>query len=655
MRRTLQYPPYESNYDGFTSEPEDMYHIDAAVHELRAKLARMTEDYKFNLKLIDERDQELDAMEAHLRTIEKQCTEKDATIRSLGAELATADLHLKNEQSKNRQATTLVQGTRDELRTQVKAERLQKEEAVKSLKLEIEDLKASADEALKRRELYFKSEEERWTRLLQQAAEEKALLIAELEKARTEAKEVRSGFSRVEEALKDAVGRSEVDKLLDQAEDGWKRKLHAKDIELADIIGQLDASHQLTADLKAQLEGTLQRGQEEKDRLKQEIERCKASLDEEIRFERERLQVKYDGQHLALKTQIADLQEQVAQNQGITEQFKRTISTLREQLLEQERKTAKELNDLACKHMQELRDQDTAMRDLKENYWLWQSDLSASKESSLHWQTKCEELTKENSSLKVNATQTKATTLETEVRELRTVVKADLEHKLSRSKEEAETMQHKLRLAVTVTPTQQYEQQTSRNERLQDQLDQLRKELQNAAGLRSELIELDDLRDEVQDLRQANAELEDIASQLERQLSDQMQTEADAQRLTQEVEHWKTEALKLQSSHTSLKKELARLTKERDQLVEISSNLRAEIQSCHESYVDERMYESQGDSFDVRFSSSQVKHKLPRYDSFEKVSITPPEREDGLIELKQRIYQVKAAIEEKQQGSRRYL
>lgn len=198
---------------------------------------------------------------------------------------------------------------------------------------------------------------------------------------------------------------------------------------------------------------------------------------------------------------------------------------------------------------------------------------------------------------------------------------------------------------------QQADHEALKNARLSEQIEQLKAELHRSAG---GLLELETLREEAASLKLANAELKDTVRRQGDQLFAMSRNAHEATKLIEEADQWREEATKLQMTQAALKKELFKLTSERDQLVEISSSLKAEVQASQQSLTNERVLQLESHLQSLELQLRDSIPTLPKYDVFEKISITPPEREEGLGEIKHRLNQVKGNLEGKSAVNRRY-
>lgn len=133
-------------------------------------------------------------------------------------------------------------------------------------------------------------------------------------------------------------------------------------------------------------------------------------------------------------------------------------------------------------------------------------------------------------------------------------------------------------------------------------------------------------------------------------------TESDLHTKEMELAARDKEVSRLKAFIQSLKTDLAKATEERDQLIEVSGTLRAELNMMRNSVEIDTM--GSGEGFrrtlglgpytqpveDEDLLSS--KPALPKYDRFEDVSISPPVKDSHLSTLKRKISLVKTELDQ---------
>ena len=150
--------------------------------DVKAQLGKLQEDFKYNLKLIEDRDRELEKYDETFANFKNVVREKDSQISELQVHVADAQSMSQQESSKGKEQEAYFQGKIKELREQLEGERWTKDDESRRQREEFEaakremqrqmrdkdedmetlkrEITATFDEVMRQRETEFKTREE---------------------------------------------------------------------------------------------------------------------------------------------------------------------------------------------------------------------------------------------------------------------------------------------------------------------------------------------------------------------------------------------------------------------------------------------------------------------------------------------------------------
>lgn len=126
---------------------------DLLCEEMKGKLAQMQEDFNYNLSLIDGRDAELEDLENKLEVLKNACREKEEEAEELRDALRTADERIRSFEDRKKQNDRQFQDNRSTLREQIAALQFEKSEYIKQKDDEMRSLRSDYEARLRDKEL----------------------------------------------------------------------------------------------------------------------------------------------------------------------------------------------------------------------------------------------------------------------------------------------------------------------------------------------------------------------------------------------------------------------------------------------------------------------------------------------------------------------
>lgn len=112
------------------------------------------------------------------------------------------------------------------------------------------------------------------------------------------------------------------------------------------------------------------------------------------------------------------------------------------------------------------------------------------------------------------------------------------------------------------------------------------------------------------------------------------------------------EIIRLKGLLQGVKSDLEKMTEERDQLIEVSGNLRGELNLMRSSVVADSRGSGEGFRRTLGLGpytqpmEEEEESSIPKYDRFEDISVSPPVKDSHLSTLKRKISQVKTELDQ---------
>ncbi|EQC40225.1 hypothetical protein SDRG_02873 [Saprolegnia diclina VS20] len=371
---------------------------EAAMGSYKQKFHKLQEDFKYNLKLLEGRDEELAMYDSNFATMKIVLRDRENEIGELQIQLADVASDMKAEKQKHAEQDAFYTQKLKDVRAQVEAARWSYDDAMRKQKDEFDAYKRRNERELRekdedmeslRREMSVTFDE----LLRAREAEAKATTddittkLRETElKAKSLAREVETTKERNTEL------RRKVDDLLSQVHES-DTQAKALQWELSDVRGLKDAKiAELEADkvdlqqvkqaLLDEYEGKMAELLQSLHAVEKAFLQQKAQFEDEVRRVTQRKDnemkehgVKFEARIEALIGKLRSVEETLEKVQTELKQSKWEAD---DQLLQRER----EMERLVSDHKDALEQRETMLKELKNELWTAQVELKSSKDAS---------------------------------------------------------------------------------------------------------------------------------------------------------------------------------------------------------------------------------------------------------------------------------
>ncbi|KAK6188076.1 hypothetical protein SNE40_004338 [Patella caerulea] len=348
---------------------------DKDLSEEKNKFQKLKDDFKYNFKLLQERDQELERYDAVLTNLKADINNKNSEISELKVHVDEMRTQLKQEQKGREELQIHYQQRLKEKQTEVDSFRYKKEAEFGEERKEFEDFKrnleqkltkldvemdvqkrelnAGFEEAMKKRETEFRLKEDEMNAKVLEYDLKAKLLAKEIEYMRVNQKQVTDNFSE-----------AEINSRL------LEKKVKEKEWEITDLKAMKDAKiEDLEVQLK-QYEVSMKRKEDAYENKHAEMDRCLREREEALSNlksaynEREQI-LNGDIRNLQSKLETAEIQIRQLQwtNQDLAKEKEIQTQNLSEELNCLQEKWNKNLADMSASQVS----RDLEMHCLREN------------------------------------------------------------------------------------------------------------------------------------------------------------------------------------------------------------------------------------------------------------------------------------------------
>ncbi|KAJ8319441.1 hypothetical protein KUTeg_004532 [Tegillarca granosa] len=335
---------------------------DTLYHEEKSKLNKLKEDFKYNFKLLEERDQELEQYDASFKGLKAQLNVKNAEISELKIKLDDMKSCMNREASARDDLQRHYQNRLKEKQAEIDSYKCEKDLESQEARKEFERF----EDALKRREHEFRIQADEMSAKVLEYELKAKLLAKELEIMKCTNKKTTTECKYIEDNQK------ETDK-----------KLKEKEWELADMQAMKNARI-------AELENQIQQLENSMKRMQEDFQRKHAEMDKYGREKESALaNVKegYAEREQSLHNTIRELQSKMEEQQIDIRQLQWTKDDIEKDKNLQIEKLHDEINQMKQKWDKHLVDmsknqvsKDVELETLRENEERIKSELLQKKE-----------------------------------------------------------------------------------------------------------------------------------------------------------------------------------------------------------------------------------------------------------------------------------
>ncbi|ETV96228.1 hypothetical protein, variant [Aphanomyces invadans] len=369
-----------------------------AMQGYKQKFYKLQDDFKYNLKLLEGRDEELAMYDSNFATLKIVVRDRESEVSELKIQLADLQNDLKMEKQKGSEGDMYMQQKLKEVRGAMESTRWSYDEDMRKAKEEIESLKRRHDRELREKDEDIESIRRELTvtfdEVLRQREQEFRAAHDDVGgKARDLELKVKS-MGRENDTLKERNHdlRRKVDELVDQLAESDKAQ-KALQWEVADVRALKEAKiselEQETIELQTVKQALLDEYEGKMADLLQSLHAVekaflaqKAQFDEDlkraVRMKEDELKAQTAKMEARIETVVNKLRVADETLERVQTEFKQAKWEAQDQLLQRER----DMERLASDHQDALEQRDSILKELKNEMWQLEVDLKSSKESA---------------------------------------------------------------------------------------------------------------------------------------------------------------------------------------------------------------------------------------------------------------------------------
>lgn len=593
------------------------------IDSMTEKLKSIQEDFNYNIKLIEDRDAELLELENKFESLKKLQKQKDCEISELRGLLASSDQRLKQELSKIRTQERVLTDSRDQLREELTELKWTKDEDIRKLKITIEDLENQHYRALKTKEQELnelrKNLTVKYERNIQEIQEscdqEKESLLIEIQEKNEKIRILSADRKDLQDKLQKIIQDNIVERLEQEHFEEIREKnlcIGEKDLQINKLIDHSNHLLQQLENIKAQQASETEFWASQKEFYEKELQKVKMAAKEEQNFAKESFEIQTQRLNSTFSSQISRLQQRLAQVESESETYYIQTQQMREKLLNAEKKTVNEVSKAEEHFKHDLLVAEEGVRVLRQELSNKEAELKGMLENLGVWKTRSEQYLNENKEIRnaLQECQAEVAMLKNEISSVKSLknpgvqdsllasLRNEYEKKFKELTEFYEKQNHKVPEARSIHKNEEFPKIWS-------------EDYGPASSVKSSHNELAAENEELKKI------IEEMRIEMEIINENSMKDPHELQRL--------------QDTVAKLRNDIVRIAAERDQLLEISSELKAELRmlgvksvQINEPGLLEKLEEAQ----------EEFKAAVPKYEEFEEILNQRPEKEDRPTRVK---------------------
>ncbi|KAH9144283.1 hypothetical protein AeRB84_011763 [Aphanomyces euteiches] len=366
---------------------------ETTMQTYKQKFYKLQEDFKYNLKLLEGRDEELAMYDSNFATLKMVVRDRESEISNLKIQLADVQSDLKTEKQKASEGDVYVQQKLKELRGAMESTRWSYDEDLRKAKEDIESMKRRHEREMREKDEDVETIRRELTVLRQREQEFRHSHDEVAGKARDAELKVKS-LGRENERLKERNNdlRRKVDELVEQLADSdkaikalqWEladvralkddkiRELEADTVELQKVKqAVLDEYEGKMADLLQSLHAVEKAFLAQKNKFEDDVKHTLQTKDEELKQNTAKLEARIETITTKLRTTEDTLEK-------VQAEFKQSKWEMQDQLLQRDR----EMERLKSDHQDALEQRDSMLKQLNNNVLGREAELKASKDAA---------------------------------------------------------------------------------------------------------------------------------------------------------------------------------------------------------------------------------------------------------------------------------
>ncbi|OMJ75605.1 hypothetical protein SteCoe_25223 [Stentor coeruleus] len=418
--------------------------------------------------------------------------------------------------------------------------------------------------------------------------------------------------------------------------------LYEKELQITKLIDHAKHLSQQNDQLKTQLESETDYANEQKTFYEKELNKFKNSHQQDINFIKESYEIQIQRLNSTFSSQVTRLQQRLQQSEEDSEKAYTQAQQLREKILQSDRKTSHEISKIEDGYKNDIKNAEEMVRVLKLEISNKDNEIKNLQENLGSWKARAEQYSEESRNLRLG------------IQEADVAIQA-LKGEIFQNKQEKTNLSE----GVLEKIREGYEK---RIKGLIDELElvrgkgNIRNKEKNIKGFEEfpklwseDLGPASSIRssESQKNLAQENEELKKIIENMR----------IDMEIISQNAQNVPEDYMKNKELLQRMRGELIRVSAERDQLLEISAELRAELRMYNNSkqeYREKDLY-NQLTSVQEDFQRSKqvfnpdpqeeilnfrqpsplkVSKNLPKYEDFQEILYDKPEKEDQPLSKK---------------------
>ena len=583
------------------------------IDSLTNKLQSIQEDFNYNVKLIDDRDAELHELESKYSSLQKTQKLKDCEISELRAIVASTEQRLKQESNKIKSQERVISDSRDQLREELTELKWKKEEEARKFNKIIDDLEKQNNRIVRGKEIEVNEVRQvlslQFERTLELEREkfliEKQEMMNEIQEKDEKIRVLGKDRKELQDKLQKIVQDDLVNRLENEHFDQIREKnlvISEKDIQINKLIDHSNHLAQQLETIKTQLEAETDFYSAQKETYEKEIVKLRNLSKQESDFLKESHEIQIQRLNSTFTSQINRLQQRLLQAEEESERNYLQTQQMREKFLNTEKKSLNEVSKVEDSYKKDLENAEEALKSAKQMLLAKDSELRSLGESLASYKARAEQYQEESKRLRGDLQ-----VYEIEIESLKNEVKSI---KASNNAGEAEILRN-LRI--------EYEKQLKEMSAAQQPREKINK-LDNFPRIWSEdLGPASSIKSSNNEIMAENEELKRIIEEMRQEIEFINQQAGDAQDVD-----------RLRETVAKLRNEVIRVSTERDQLLEISSELKAELRMLGHGrsvqVVDSNLIEKI-EEMQEGLRDKEARAEIPCYEQFEDIANVRPVRD----------------------------
>ncbi|OQR85827.1 hypothetical protein THRCLA_10630 [Thraustotheca clavata] len=369
-----------------------------SMNMYKQKFYKLQEDFKYNLKLLEGRDEELALYDSNFSTIKIVLRDRETEMSELKIQLAEVLADLKQEKLKHDEADVFYQQKLKDVKTQVEAARWSYEDATRRLKEELDSYKRKAERELREKDQDMETLKREMTMTLDELLRNREIeckstmddMAAKLREMELKSKSI----TREMDTTKERNGelRKKMDELLHQLQESetQNKSIHwelsdvraMKDAKIQELEGEKIELQQVKQALLDEYEGKMAELLQSLHAVEKAFLQQKLQFDEEVKRVQQRKDQEMKDHASKFESRIEALVAKLRSVEDALEKVQTELKQSKWEVEDQQLQREREIERLMSDHRDALEQRESIIKDLKNQVWTNQVELKSSKDAS---------------------------------------------------------------------------------------------------------------------------------------------------------------------------------------------------------------------------------------------------------------------------------